>query len=125
MSSDGKTKLQRDILLTWHRYPNATNTEIAKKCDCSPSYVSQVKNRFDDYHELDAMMDRQDRELERMFGEGIFASQGSVASQQGGMLSLAETWDELPDNPVGYVTKGIVLLILLYVFYHIFIALLF
>ena len=58
-----KTDLQRDILLTWYENPNATNKEISEACNCSASYVSQVTNRFDNYDEMEAMMDRQDKEL--------------------------------------------------------------
>ncbi|MDS0220864.1 hypothetical protein NDI54_05785 [Haloarcula sp. S1AR25-5A] len=74
MSNDAKTDLQRQILLTWYENPNATNTEISEMCDCSASYVSQVKNRFDNYNEMEYMMDRQDEELEVMFGSDIFGN---------------------------------------------------
>jgi len=128
MGDGDRTRLQREILLTWHRHPNATNREIADACDCSASYVSQVKNRFEDYSEFDAMMDRQDRELERMFGDDILAGQqGGLSAQtpntrpagqtEGG--SLAEAWDELPNNPVGHLLRAIILVVLLYVLYEV------
>jgi len=61
--------------------PNATNQEIAGACDCSSSHVSQTKNRFDDYNEFEAMMmDRQDAELEQMFGENIFENSGTTSA---------------------------------------------
>lgn len=121
MSTKGKTDLQRDILLTWHRYPDATNSEIANMCDCSASYVSQIKNRFDSYDQMDAMIDRQDRELERMFGDDFFASSrsSSPALQQGGGVNVAEAWEELPDNPAGHLIRAMILLILLYVLYEV------
>ncbi|WP_256296402.1 hypothetical protein [Haloarchaeobius salinus] len=128
MRSGDKTALQREILLTWHRNPNATNKEIAEACDCSASYVSQVKNRFDDYNEFEAMMDRQDRELERMFGGDIFAGQGQQTSARSMNaqpansaegVNLAEAWDELPDNPVGHLMRAIILIVLLYVLYEV------
>jgi hypothetical protein len=128
MGNGGKTDLQREILLTWHRHPNATNGEIARACDCSASYVSQVKNRFDDYDEFEAMMDRQDRELERMFGGDIFAGQGEKMSaqptnsrpvQSGEGVNLAEAWDDLPNNPVGHLVRAIILVVLLYVLYEV------
>jgi len=47
----------------------------------SSSYVSQTKNRFDDYNnEFEAMMDRQDAELEQMFGENIFENSGTTSA---------------------------------------------
>lgn len=128
MGDGGKTDLQREILLTWHQHPNATNKEIARACDCSASYVSQVKNRFDDYDEFEAMMDRQDRELERMFGGDIFAGQRGQASARPMQshsgnstesINLAEAWDELPNNPVGHLIRAIILVILLYVLYEV------
>jgi hypothetical protein len=128
MGKGDKTALQREILLTWHRHPDATNKEIAQACDCSASYVSQVKNRFDDYNEFEAMMDRQDRELERMFGGDIFAGQRGQASAQPTNSSptnsregvnLAEAWDELPNNPVGHLMRAIILVVLLYVLYEV------
>lgn len=117
MGRDGKTDLQRDILLTWYDHPGATNKEIAEACDCSASYVSQIKNRFDDYNQFEAMMDRQDREMEQMFGDDIFAAGGSMAAPQG--VNLPEAWEETPNNPAGLVIKGIILLVLLYVFWEI------
>lgn len=79
----GKTDLQRETLLTWYDNPNATNREIAEACDCSVSYVSQIKNRFDGYNEFEAMMDRQDRQMEQMFGDGIFAGGAPSVGQTG------------------------------------------
>ncbi|WP_348612633.1 MarR family transcriptional regulator [Halobaculum rarum] len=123
--SDGKTDLQREILLTWHENPNAKNAKIAEVCNCSASYVSQVKNRFDGYNEMEAMVDRQDRELERMFGDGIL--QGSSQSVGGATSTsnlnnepgIAEMYDDLPDNAAGNLIRAMILLVLLYVLYEI------
>lgn len=124
MGKGGKTELQREILLTWYDNPDATNKEIADACNCSASYVSTVKNRFDGYNEFEAMMDRQDREMERMFGDGIFASGAPTnASKTGDQPGLAEMWEEIPNNPVGLIMKGIVLMVLLFVAYQITITL--
>ena len=41
------TELQREIILTARDYPRATQKEIADRCDCSASYVSNVLNRYD------------------------------------------------------------------------------
>ena len=118
-----KTDLQRDILLTWYENPSATNREIAEACDCSASYVSQVKNRFDDYDHMEAMMDRQDRELEQMFGEDVFAtsppepSLGQAPAQQSG-VGIATLYEETPDNAAGYLVQAFILLILGYVLYE-------
>jgi len=118
-----KTELQRDILLTWYENPRATNREIADACDCSASYVSQVKNRFDDYDHMEAMMDRQDKQLEQMFGEDVFAgssrgpSVGQPPVQQSG-VGLATLYEETPDNAAGYLVRGFILLILGYVLYE-------
>ncbi|MFB6156125.1 MAG: MarR family transcriptional regulator [Haloferacaceae archaeon] len=127
--SDDKTDLQREILLTWYDHPNATKTEISDIVGCSASYVSQVTNRFDDYDQFEAMMDRRDRDIERMFGDDIFqgfgggnrspANDASPAEQ----MSVAEAWDELPNNPVGHVLRGLILIIMLFVAYKIVIAL--
>jgi hypothetical protein len=125
MSSSGKTDLQRDILVTWYENPNATNKEIAEACDCSASYVSDVKNRFDNYGEMEAMFDRQDRELEQMFGEGVLNSGssgmgGSMAvANSGEPQGLAETYENLPDNAVGYIGRALILVITLYVAYQV------
>ncbi|MXR42508.1 MarR family transcriptional regulator [Halobaculum sp. WSA2] len=129
--SQGKTDLQREILLTWHEHPNATNAEIAEACDCSASYVSQVKNRFDGYDEMEAMFDRQDRELEQMFGDGILdGSSQSVggtsspsASSLNGEPGIAEMYEDLPDNAAGNLIRVMILLVLLYVLYEIVMAL--
>ncbi|SHG45010.1 winged helix-turn-helix domain-containing protein [Halobaculum gomorrense] len=123
--SDGKTDLQREILLTWHENPNATNAEIATACDCSSSYVSQVKNRFDGYNEMEAMFDRQDRELERMFGSGLFEGSSQSVQETASTRNLnnepgiAEMYDELPNNAAGNIIRAIMLLVLLYVLYEI------
>ncbi|WP_144924722.1 MarR family transcriptional regulator [Halorubrum salsamenti] len=115
MGNGSKTGLQRDILLTWWENPNATNQEIADACDCSASYVSQIKNRFDDYNELDAMMDRQDSELERMFGEGIFGNNGTTpAAVETEGPGIAEQWNEIPNNIPGLLIKLIVVMVLGY-----------
>jgi hypothetical protein len=125
MPSDGKTALQRDILLTWYNNPNATNKEIAKRCDCSASYVSQVKNRFDDYNEMEAMMDRQDREMEQMFGDDIFSSGDPIGGGGDDLLAsgpekgLAEQYEDLPDNLAGNLGRVFILLILIYVLYEV------
>jgi len=121
MSNNNKTELQRDILLTWYNNPNATNKEIADMCDCSASYVSDIKNRFDNYNSMEAMMDREDKEMQRMFGEDIFSgpinsnSTSSMNEQRG----LAEIYDDLPNNAVGNIARGIILVITLYVAYEI------
>lgn len=123
MSSDDETELQREILRTWRSHPDATNREIADACDCSPSYVSQVKNRFDSYGEFDATTDRRDRELERTFGGDIFTDQprrtSAKLSNPTEDADLAGVWDELPNNPVGHVMRAIVLIILPYVLYEV------
>lgn len=123
MTSRGKTDLQRRILLTWYDNPGATRKEIADACDCSASYVSQVLNRFDNYDEFAAMMDRQDAQLERMFGDDVFARSPNVNTAIEGP-GLAETYDELPDNPVGNLLRLLILLVVLFVFYEVVSALL-
>lgn len=148
MPGDGKTELQRDILLTWYNNPDATNQEIADACDCSASYVSQIKNRFDDYNEMEAMLDRQDKEMEQIFGDDIFDSLDvdsggpsldlDLAPPTGGNgqqsasvnrdvtgPGLAEQYDQLPDNAVGYLTRVIILMVMLYVVYQVATVLLF
>lgn len=61
-----KTKLKRDILLELQNNPGATNKEIATAVDCSASYVSQVKQEFDDYDDVDALNDAIDREVDQL-----------------------------------------------------------
>lgn len=125
MSKGGKTDLQREILLTWYNNPHATNKEIADICDCSASYVSNVKKRFNDYNEFEAMMDRQDKQMQQMFGDDIFASGTPTpsANRSGQQPGVAELWEEIPNNPAGIVIKGIILLVLLYVAYAIVLSL--
>lgn len=122
-SKNGKTELQRDILLTWYENPNATNKEIADACDCSASYVSQVTNRFDDYNEMEAMVDRRDKEIERMFGEDIFQNLPSNNAQIGLNApegpSLIEIYSQQPDNLAGYLVRAGILLFLLFIFYQV------
>jgi hypothetical protein len=117
MSSGGKTELQREILLTWYDNPNATNKEIAKVCDCSASYVSEVKNRFNDYDHLEVVMDREDKQIEEMFGEDIFAP--AAASSGRSSANFAELWEETPNNTAGLLIKAIILLVLLYVVFEV------
>jgi len=115
MGDNSKTELQRDILLTWWENPNATNQEIADACNCSASYVSQIKNRFDDYNEFEAMMDRQDAELERMFGENIFGNNGtSPQTMEPEGPGIAEKWDDIPNNIPGLLIKLIIVMVLGY-----------
>lgn len=61
-----KTDLKRDILLELQDDPDATNTEIADAVGCSASYVSQVKNEFDDYNALDAAQDDVDKRFDEI-----------------------------------------------------------
>jgi hypothetical protein len=125
MSND-KTDLQREILLTWYEHPNATKKEISDRVGCSSSYVSTVTNRFDDYNEFEAMMDRQDRELEQMFGDDFFDEPAMPRARQpasGAQMGLAGMWEELPHNPVGNLVRGIILLLLGFVAYKIVVAL--
>jgi len=118
MSNSGKTELQRDILLTWYDNPNATNKEISDMCGCSASYVSNVKNRFDDYNEFEVMMDRQDKEMEAMFGESIFQQGQMAGGGQTNQAGLAEQWENIPNNAPGVVIKTVVLVALLYAVYQ-------
>jgi len=126
MPSGEKTDLQRDIVLTWYENPNATNKEIADACDCSSSYVSQIKSRFDDYNQMEYMMDRQDEQMEQMFGDGIFAESapasgatGLDAGRPADGPGLAEMYEELPNNLAGNLIRVLILLILLYVVYEV------
>jgi len=118
MANDEKTELQREILLTWYQNPGATNKEIAEACDCSSSYVSTVKNRFDNYNEFEAMMDRQDKQMEQMFGEGIFQQDQAVTTGQTDQPGLAQQWEEIPNNAPGLIIKAVVLVALLYAVYQ-------
>lgn len=116
----GKTDLQREILLTWYDNPNMTNKEIAEACDCSASYVSQIKNRFDDYNEFEAMMDRQDRQMEQMFGDDIFAGGAPSAGQAGSgdQQGFIELWQELPNDTTGIIIKTVIVLVFLIIGYQ-------
>lgn len=72
---------------------------------------------------MEAMIDRQDREIERMFGDDIFqdmppAGGGVGTSAQAGP-GLADIYSEQPDNLAGYIIRALVVLILLYVTYEI------
>lgn len=114
MPQTEKTELQRDILLTWYENPNAKNKEIADACDCSSSYVSNVKNRFNNYNEFEAMMDRQDKQMEQMFGKDIFADGTNSLNTPANQKGIAEQFDEIPNNAVGLIFKGMILLIMAY-----------
>lgn len=122
MSNGSKTDLQRRIVTTWYENPNATNKEIAEACDCSASYVSQVKNRFDDYNEMEYMFDSQNKELEQIFGGDVFeGSSGRMANgdQPTDGKGIGEMYEELPDNAAGNVMRAIILLVLLYALYEV------
>ncbi|AFZ72986.1 hypothetical protein [Natronobacterium gregoryi] len=111
-----KTELQRDILLTWYENPDATKKEIAEACDCSASYVSNVTNRFDNYDHMEAMLDRQDKELEEMFGDDIFSSIPDASGPSG--PGLIEIYSQQPDNVAGYLVRGVILAFMLFIFYQ-------
>jgi hypothetical protein len=116
-----KTELQREILLTWYNNPNATNKEIAEVCDCSASYVSEIKNRFNNYDQFEAMMDRQDRDIEQMFGDDIFDTDSPSTGQfkGGSQQSFVEMWQEMPDDATGVIMKGVIVAVFLVVGYQI------
>jgi hypothetical protein len=116
-----KTELQREILLTWYNNPNATNKEIAEVCDCSASYVSEIKNRFNNYDQFEAMMDRQDRDIEQMFGDDIFDTDSPSTGQVkgGSQQSFVEMWQEMPDDATGVIMKGVIVAVFLVVGYQI------
>jgi len=124
MSKNDKTQLQRKIVLTWYEHPDWTNKRIAEACDCSASYVSTVKNRFDDYNEMEYMMDRQEEEMAEMFGGDIFSgspSTSSAATDVGTIDTgpgLAESWDDLPNNIIGHIIRAFILLVTLYFLYE-------
>jgi hypothetical protein len=42
------TDLQEDVLILGKENPDATNTEIAKRLDCSSEYVGKVQRRYED-----------------------------------------------------------------------------
>ncbi|AUX10689.1 hypothetical protein AArcSl_3082 [Halalkaliarchaeum desulfuricum] len=58
-----KTELQRKILITAYNNPTATQAEIAKKCNCSSSYVSTVLNRYDRWDAMDAQIEQLNQDL--------------------------------------------------------------
>jgi len=58
-----KTELQRQILETAYRNPNASKKEISEMCDCSASYVSNVLNRYDEWDALDSDLEQMNRDL--------------------------------------------------------------
>ena len=113
-----KTELQREILLTWYDNPEETNKEIAKACDCSASYVSEVKSRFGGYNQFEAMMDRRDEELEQMFGNDIYASPAASTGTPGNQ-GFAELWNDIPDGPAGLLIKAVIVVVFLFVGYQI------
>lgn len=61
-----KTELKRDILLELQNNPNATNKQIANAVDCSPSYVSTVRNQYDNYSDVDALQDQIQKDLDNL-----------------------------------------------------------
>lgn len=61
-----KTELKRDILLALQNNPRATNKDIADDVGCSESYVSQVKQEYDDYDDVDALNDAIDRDVDQL-----------------------------------------------------------
>jgi transcriptional regulator with XRE-family HTH domain len=48
------TDLQRQIMRTARDYPRASQKEIADRCDCSSSYVSNVLNQYDSVNAFNA-----------------------------------------------------------------------
>lgn len=61
-----KTELKRDILLELQNNPDATNKHIANAVDCSLSYVSTVRNQYDDYTDVDALQDQIQKDLDKL-----------------------------------------------------------
>jgi len=115
----GKTDLQREILLSWYDRPNSTNKEIAETCDCSASYVSEVKNRFNNYDEFVGMIDCHDKELEHMFGEDFFQGVGgSIGSPDKKQQNFAQLWKDLPNDAIGALMKALIIVVFLYVGYQ-------
>jgi len=45
---DDLSELQRDIINTYDRNPDAGAAEIASMCDCSESYVRETLNEYRD-----------------------------------------------------------------------------
>lgn len=41
------TDLEEDILVVAHRNPDMTNEEIAEKLDCSASWVTETRNKYE------------------------------------------------------------------------------
>lgn len=58
-----KTELQRQILIIAYDNPNLSKAEIARKLDCSSSYVSQVLNRYDGHDAMQARIEELNSQL--------------------------------------------------------------
>lgn len=58
-----KTELQRDILITAHDNPQLSKSDIARRVDCSDSYVGQVLSRYDSHDAMQARIEELNRQL--------------------------------------------------------------
>ncbi|WP_117591769.1 winged helix-turn-helix domain-containing protein [Haloprofundus halophilus] len=58
-----KTELQRKILITAYNNPRLSQTKIADRVDCSPSYVSNILNRFDSVDAMHAEIEQLNHDL--------------------------------------------------------------
>ena len=68
---------------------------------------------------MEAMFDREDRELEQMFGSGILDEGTGNTMESGEQQGLAEIYEDLPDNAVGNIGRAVILLVTIYVLYEV------
>ena len=124
MSIADLTDLQREILVTAYRNPRASQSEIAKRCDCSASYVSNVLNRYDEFDALQADVAEFETSLSQpsFSGDPVWMDGPSAGSES--EIDLENT----PVDPrdidsmeelLNYVIALIILVVLVYAGYRV------
>lgn len=109
-----KTELQCKILITAYDNPELTNAEIARRLDCSDSYVSQVLNRYSGHDAMEARIEELDAQLD-MGASGGGWGIGEPTTAGGGNFNdpisadLGDIEDGLEDiGPVGALLVAVI-----------------
>ena len=88
-----KTELQRDILVTAYRNPNATQKQIADVCNCSASYVSNVLGKHDQWDAMDAEIEQMNQQLGYDLDRGLSQAPAQEPAWSDGGFEQAEPAD--------------------------------
>lgn len=102
-----KTELQRRILITAYNNPRMNQSEIANRCDCSRSYVSQVLREYNDHDAMEARIKEMNRQL-GISADSLELDPG-IGRLDDGITSDFEDGNLEDVGPIGVLVVGIVL----------------